>query len=209
MVKTYCAGDRGLEAAEPLVPHSEEVTRKTLGVPLFQEQAMQIAVVGAGLHGQRGRSSAVGRLPLSPAHGHNATTHRDRFVQGMMRTDTVRTLPKAWFCPESRALRLWASPKAMRRLLRCSRYVSSWFGMPPSASCMCRLLKCTAMGFTPRPDRTHAREHGKLNCAPGLREPLAHGDTTSLVAFAQTGPWRCGSGFVRSRLCAKVMRLGS
>ena len=48
MVKPYIRRRQGLEAPEPFGDRLEEVTRKTLGVPLFQEQAMQIAVVGAG-----------------------------------------------------------------------------------------------------------------------------------------------------------------
>ena len=40
----------------------EPVLGKTLGVPLFQEQAMKIAIVGGRLHARRGRSAA-------PRHG--------------------------------------------------------------------------------------------------------------------------------------------
>ena len=48
MVKPYIRRRQGLEVPKPFGPALSEVTRKTLGVPLFQEQAMQIAVVGAG-----------------------------------------------------------------------------------------------------------------------------------------------------------------
>ncbi len=40
-------------------PALEEVLRKTLGVPLFQEQAMQVAIIGAGFEAQRGGPAAA------------------------------------------------------------------------------------------------------------------------------------------------------
>ena len=48
MVQPYIRRRQGLEKPEPFGPELEQVTRRTLGVPLFQEQALQIAVVGAG-----------------------------------------------------------------------------------------------------------------------------------------------------------------
>ena len=58
-----------------------EVLGKTLGVPLFQEQAMQIAITGAGFtpdEADRLRRS----LATFKKHG-NVSEFRDRFLRGM------------------------------------------------------------------------------------------------------------------------------
>ena len=56
---------RRREGKEPVVfpkPELEKVLGKTLGVPLFQEQAMQVAMVAAGFSATRGG-------PVAPRHG--------------------------------------------------------------------------------------------------------------------------------------------
>src|SRR5690606_32640727 len=48
MVHPYLKRKQGLEQVVYPSPQLEAVLKRTLGVPLFQEQAMQIAIVGAG-----------------------------------------------------------------------------------------------------------------------------------------------------------------
>ena len=48
MVHPYCAGGRGWKPVSYPSKELEAVLAKTLGVPLFQEQAMKIAIVAAG-----------------------------------------------------------------------------------------------------------------------------------------------------------------
>ncbi|MFP3480752.1 hypothetical protein SB780_38515, partial [Burkholderia sp. SIMBA_057] len=48
MVHPYLRRRTGEEPVNYPSPELEKVLRKTLGVPLFQEQAMKIAIVGAG-----------------------------------------------------------------------------------------------------------------------------------------------------------------
>ena len=48
MVHPYLRRRNGEEAVEYPMPELEEILGRTLGVPLFQEQAMKIAIVAAG-----------------------------------------------------------------------------------------------------------------------------------------------------------------
>ena len=52
MVHPYLRRRKGVETI--LFPSNslKKVLRKTLGIPLFQEQAMQIAIIGAGFSGE-------------------------------------------------------------------------------------------------------------------------------------------------------------
>jgi DNA polymerase III alpha subunit len=56
-----------------------EVLGKTLGVPLFQEQAMQIAIIGAGFTPPRPTACAA-RWP--PSRSTAMSQFRERFVRG-------------------------------------------------------------------------------------------------------------------------------
>ena len=55
------------------------VLERTLGVPLFQEQAMKIAIVGAGFTG-----AEVDQLRRAMAIQKSGITHHERMVKGMM-----------------------------------------------------------------------------------------------------------------------------
>ena len=61
MVHPYLRRREGKEKPEYPKPELEAVLEKTLGVPLFQEQAMKVAIVGAGFTPGRGRRAAPRR----------------------------------------------------------------------------------------------------------------------------------------------------
>ena len=62
MVHPYLRRREGKEAVDYPKPELEKVLGKTLGVPLFQEQAMRVAIECAGFTAERGR-------PAPPRHG--------------------------------------------------------------------------------------------------------------------------------------------
>jgi error-prone DNA polymerase len=51
MVHPYLRRRQGREAADCLHPSLEPVLRRTLGVPLFQEQLLRMAMIAAGFTG--------------------------------------------------------------------------------------------------------------------------------------------------------------
>src|SRR3546814_3047424 len=64
MVHPYLRRRQGLEPVRKFSPELDAVLEKTLGVPLFQEQAMKIAIVGAGFtpsEADRLRRAKIGR----------------------------------------------------------------------------------------------------------------------------------------------------
>ena len=75
------AGEHGEEPVASPHPCLEPILERTLGVPLFQEQVMQIAIVGAGYTRGRGR-------PAAPGHGRveedtvGSMHHRDALLRG-------------------------------------------------------------------------------------------------------------------------------
>ena len=82
MVKPFIRRRQGLEAPEPFGPALEAITHKTLGVPLFQEQALQIAVVGAGYTAEE--ADKLRRSLASFRRMGTIGQHRDTFIAGML-----------------------------------------------------------------------------------------------------------------------------
>jgi error-prone DNA polymerase len=58
MVHPYLNRRAGREPVVPLHPCLEPILARTLGVPLFQEQLLRMAMVAAGLYGRAGRGAA-------------------------------------------------------------------------------------------------------------------------------------------------------
>ena len=83
MVHPYLRRREGLEEPEYCRPELERVLKKTLGVPLFQEQAMQVAIQCAGF-----TPSEADRLRRSMATFKitgGVGEFRDKLIQGMVR----------------------------------------------------------------------------------------------------------------------------
>src|SRR5690606_8675210 len=82
MVHPYLRRRQGLE--KPDYPDDDElrkVLEKTLGVPLFQEQAMQVAIVGAGF--SAGRADQLRRAMATFKHTGGVDKFRQELIDGM------------------------------------------------------------------------------------------------------------------------------
>jgi error-prone DNA polymerase len=91
------------------------VLGKTLGVPLFQEQAMQIAIVGAGF--TPGEADRL-RRALATFKKHGTIDFRDPVPEGMRANGYDADFAERCF-PRSRASANTAFPKATPPASRC------------------------------------------------------------------------------------------
>lgn len=172
MVRPYIRRRQGLEAPQPFGPELEQVTRRTLGVPLFQEQAMQIAIVGAGYSAEE--ADQLRRSLASFRRMGTIDRHRDRFVSGMMERGYSREVAEQCFSQIEGVRRLRLSRKP-RGGLRDADLCVVLAEMPPSGDLCLRAAEFAADGvLCPRPDRARrarARDRG----APRLRQPQRMG----------------------------------
>ena len=158
MVHPFINRRQGREKVEDLGPAMMEVLGRTYGVPLFQEQAMQIAVVAAGFS-----PAEADRLRRSLATFKRMGTiggFRDRFVSGMLERGydadfAIRCFAQiegfgSYGFPESHAA-------SFARLV----YVSAWLKCHHPAIFTCALLNSQPMGFyAPAQLVRDARDHG-------------------------------------------------
>ena len=158
MVHPFINRRMGKEKVEDLGPAMMEVLGRTYGVPLFQEQAMQIAVVAAGF-----TPSEADRLRRSLSTFRRMgtiSTFRDRFISGMLARGYDGDFAARCFAqiegfggygfPESHAA-------SFARLV----YISSWLKCHHQAIFTCALLNSQPMGFyAPAQLVRDARDHG-------------------------------------------------
>ncbi|WP_411957674.1 error-prone DNA polymerase [Paracoccus homiensis] len=157
MVQPYIRRRQGLEKAEPFGPELEQVTRRTLGVPLFQEQALQIAQVGAGYSAEE-----ADRLRRSLASFRRMGTigeHRDKFVAGMMANGYSAEVSARCFS-QIEGFADYGFPESHAAAFALLVYVSAWLKRHHPAIFACALLNSQPMGFyAPAQIVRDAREH--------------------------------------------------
>ena len=135
-----------------------EVLGKTLGVPLFQEQAMQIAIVGAGFTPEQ-----ADRLRRSLAtfkkHG-NVSEFRGLFMRGMRRNGYDEDFAARCFS-QIEGFGSYGFPESHAASFALLVYASAWIKCHHPGIFACALLNSQPMGFyAPAQIVRDAREHG-------------------------------------------------
>ncbi|MGB7243056.1 MAG: error-prone DNA polymerase [Sulfitobacter sp.] len=134
------------------------VLSKTLGVPLFQEQAMQIAIVGAGFtpdQADRLRRS----LATFKKHG-NVSEFRTLFLRGMARKGYDADFAERCFS-QIEGFGSYGFPESHAASFALLVYASSWIKCHHPGIFACALLNAQPMGFyAPAQIVRDAREHG-------------------------------------------------
>ncbi|WP_394197470.1 error-prone DNA polymerase [Litoreibacter albidus] len=157
MVRPYIRRRQGLEQAEPFGPALEEVTKRTLGVPLFQEQAMQIAVVGAGFSAEE--ADHLRRSLASFRRMGTIGTFEDKFIQGMLKNGYDLEAAKRCFS-QIEGFADYGFPESHAAAFAMLAYVSAWLKCHHPAIFACALLNSQPMGFyAPAQIVRDAREH--------------------------------------------------
>ena len=140
------------------------VLGKTLGVPLFQEQAMQIAIVGAGFtpeEADRLRRS----LATFKKHG-NVSEFHDRFLQGMRANGYDEDFASRCFA-QIEGFGSYGFPESHAASFAHLVYASAWLKRHHPGIFACALLNAQPMGFyAPAQIVRDAREHGVIVLPP-------------------------------------------
>ncbi|CAP54621.1 error-prone DNA polymerase [Gluconacetobacter diazotrophicus] len=139
-------------------PELRDILHKTLGVPLFQEQAMQIAIRCAGF--TPGEADAL-RRAMGTFRGHGTVTYfRDRLIDGMMARHYPRDFAERIF-RQLEGFGSYGFPESHAASFALIAYASSWMKCHyPDVFCAA-LLNSQPMGFyRPAQIVRDARNHG-------------------------------------------------
>jgi error-prone DNA polymerase len=148
-------------------PELRDVLKKTLGVPLFQEQAMKVAIVGAGFTPAEAdalrRSMATFKSPAGSA------SSRTRWSSGMIERGYARDFAERTF-KQIEGFGSYGFPESHAASFARIAYASSWMKCHhPDVFCAA-LLNAQPMGFyQPAQIVRDARDHGSGG-APGVHQ---------------------------------------
>ena len=158
MVHPYLRRREGLERPEYPKPELRQVLEKTLGVPLFQEQAMKVAIVGAGF--TPAEADKLRRAMATFKFTGGVSHFADKLIEGMVE----RGYPRDFATRTFRQLEGFGSygfPESHAASFAKIAYASSWMKHHhPDVFCA-SLLNAQPMGFyAPAQIVGCARNHG-------------------------------------------------
>jgi DNA-directed DNA polymerase III PolC len=191
MVHPYIRRRNGEEQVAFPSDELGRVLAKTLGVPLFQEQAMQIAIIGAGFtpeEADRLRRS----LATFKKHG-NVSEFRNRFLRGMRENGYDMDFAERCFS-QIEGFGSYGFPESHAASFALLVYASAWIKCHHPAIFACALLNSQPMGFyAPAQIVRDAREHGVVvrpvcvnaSCWDNTLEPDGRGGLALRLGFRQ------------------------
>ena len=204
------------------------VLEKTLGVPLFQEQAMRIAMVAAGFTG--GEADALRRAMATFKHTGTIGNFQARMVEGMVARGYEREFAERCF-KQIEGFGNYGFPESHAASFALLVYVSSWIKWRHPDVFACALLNSQPMGFyAPAQIVRDARGHGvevreidvnfsDFHCTlePGgaykplrlgfrLIQGMTESEADKLVAARAAGPYRTPEDLAhRARLDSRAL----
>jgi len=158
MVHPFLQRRRGLESVVYPSEALKKVLERTLGVPIFQEQVMQVAMVAAGFSGSEAdllrRSMAAWARRGGMEHMHQ------RLVGGMLERGYDQAFAEQIF-EQIKGFGEYGFPESHAASFALLVYVSCWLKCHHPAAFTCALLNSQPMGFyQPAQLVQDARRHG-------------------------------------------------
>jgi len=158
MVHPYLRRRNGEEKVTYPSEALEEVLGKTLGVPLFQEQAMKIAIVAAGF--TPSEADQLRRAMATFRHSGAIHDFRDKMIEGMVARGYDRDFAERCF-RQIEGFGSYGFPESHAASFALLVYVSAWLKRHHPAVFAAALLNSQPMGFyAPAQIIRDAREHG-------------------------------------------------
>ncbi len=158
MVHPYIRRRNGEEPVEFPSDELGQVLGKTLGVPLFQEQAMQIAIIGAGFTPEE--ADRLRRSLATFRRYGNVSDFRTRFLKGMMKNGYDEDFAERCFS-QIEGFGSYGFPESHAASFALLVYASAWIKCHHPGIFACALLNAQPMGFyAPAQIVRDAREHG-------------------------------------------------
>ena len=182
MVHPYLRRRLNLEKPDYVKPELKAVLEKTLGVPLFQEQAMRVAIVGAGFTPDEADQLRRSMATFKQTGG--VSEFRDRMINGMANNGYPREFAERTF-KQIEGFGSYGFPESHAASFALIAYASSWVKRHhPDAFCAA-LLNAQPMGFyAPAQVVRDAREHHVT-----VRPPCVNASVWDCTLEPDTGPF--------------------
>ncbi len=158
MVHPYLRRREGEEPVKYPNPEVQQVLERTLGVPLFQEQAMQLAVVAAGF--TPGEADQLRRAMGGWRRPGLIDSYRQKLMTGMLAKGYAQDFAEGLF-NQIRGFGEYGFPESHAASFAKLVYVSAWLKRYYPATFAAGLINSQPMGFyAPAQLVRDARDHG-------------------------------------------------
>src|SRR5437764_10727202 len=158
MVHPYLRRRQGLEPVSYPSPELKSVLDKTLGVPLFQEQAMRIAIVAGGF--TPGEADKLRRAMATFKRTGTIGTFKAKMIEGMMARNYLRDFAERCFS-QIEGFGEYGFPESHAASFALLVYASAWLKCRYPDAFAAALLNAQPMGFyAPAQIVRDVREHG-------------------------------------------------
>ncbi len=144
MIHPYLRRRRGEEAVDSPHPALDPVLNRTLGVPLFQEQVMQIAIIGAGYTG--GEADQLRRDMAAWRRTGSLERHRARLARGFAERGISAEFSERLF-EQIRGFAEYGFPESHASSFALLVYASAWLKVHHPAEFAAALINSQPMGF--------------------------------------------------------------
>jgi error-prone DNA polymerase len=186
-------GDEEPDCGHPLL---ERALRKTLGVPLFQEQLMQMAMDVADF--TPAEADQLRRAMGAKRSSERMERLRHRLYEGMARNGITGELADTIFL-RLRAFSNCGFPESHALSFALLVYASAWIKHYYPAAFCAALLRAQPMGFySPQSLVADARRHGVTVRSADINLSLAHATLEPVEAGSAVRAVRLGLGAIRT-----------
>ena len=163
MVHPYLRRRQGLEAIDYPNPEIQAVLERTLGIPVFQEQVIRLAMVAAGFSG--GEADQLRRAMASWGKDSQLSGFEDKLIEGMLSRGYSMDFAQRLY-QQIQGFGVYGFPESHSASFALLAYVSAWLKCHYPAAFYCALLNSQPMGFySPSQVLQDARRHG-IKVAP-------------------------------------------
>ncbi|MBK3824264.1 error-prone DNA polymerase, partial [Paraburkholderia aspalathi] len=158
MVHPYLRRRQGLEPVTYPSPQMEQALSRTLGVPIFQEQVMQVAMLAAGF--TAGEADQLRRAMAAWRRKGGLDAYYDRIVNGMLERGYDREFAEAIFA-QIQGFGEYGFPESHAASFALLVYASAWLKHHEPVAFLVAMLNSQPMGFySPSQLVQDARRHG-------------------------------------------------
>ncbi len=158
MIHPYLRRRQGMEPVSYPSADLETALSRTLGVPIFQEQVMQLAMLAAGF--SAGEADSLRRAMAAWKRKGGLEKFHDRLISGMLERGYDREFAEALFS-QIEGFAEYGFPESHAASFALLAYASAWLKCHHPAAFLAALLNSQPMGFySPSQLVQDARRHG-------------------------------------------------
>jgi error-prone DNA polymerase len=187
---------RRREGTDPVIypsPEMETVLSRTLGIPIFQEQVMQIAMVAAGF--TAGEADRLRRAMAAWKRKGGLEQFEEKLMAGMAERGYTAEFA-AGIVAQVRGFAEYGFPESHAASFALLAYASSWLKRHEPAAFLAALLNSQPMGFySPSQLVQDARRHGVV--VLGVDVMVSHWEAVLETAQAGVRAVRLGFNIIR------------